>query len=153
MPMSERVPRKSIPEPNTGCWLWLGTLAAGGYGTVSVPGREKGAKTQAHRASYEAFVGPIPAGLEIDHMCKVRSCVNPRHLRAVTHRENLMASDTITRRAAMATHCPAGHPYFGDNLIQRKGHGRECRICMLATARRASRKYSLRKRAARRDPC
>lgn len=70
----------------TGCWLWTGTLSMKGYGRFNVTDRNNAA---AHRFAYESFVGPIPDGLEIDHLCSVRRCVNPAHLEPVTHAENL----------------------------------------------------------------
>src|SRR3990172_4211550 len=73
-----------IPEPNTGCWLWAGNLDTPGYGQISSLGR----KVLAHRLSYIFLRGPIPRGLQIDHLCRVRSCVNPDHMELVTSREN-----------------------------------------------------------------
>lgn len=76
----------------------------------------------AHRFAYELANGPIPDGLEIDHLCRNRKCVNPAHLQAVSHRENML-------RAAK-THCLNGHPLTGPNVYLRPdGRGRECREC------------------------
>ena len=84
----------------------------------------------AHRVAYELQVGPIPVGLQLDHLCRVRSCVNPAHLEPVTSAEN-------TRRGlrAMKTHCPQGHPYAGENLLIRPTGQRRCRTCHLAGKR------------------
>ena len=72
----------------TGCWLWAGAIqASNGYGRFGV-GRATDGVCFAHRWAYEFFLGPIPAGLEIDHLCRVRACVNPLHLQPVTHAEN-----------------------------------------------------------------
>lgn len=68
-----------------GCWLWIGTINGAGYGTFRLNGETIGA----HRAVYEHVVGPIPAGLHIDHLCRVRNCVNPEHLEPVTPSENI----------------------------------------------------------------
>ena len=86
----------------------------------------------AHRAAYELFVGPIPSGYEIDHLCRVRDCVNPDHLEAVTRRENLLRGDTFAATHAAKTECPRGHPY---DTITAQG-ARRCSICHAATQRR-----------------
>ena len=77
---------KVSPEPTSGCWLWTGGLEEKGYAVLCKP-NWKGHRA-AHRFSYETFVGPIPDGLQIDHKCRVRSCVNPDHLEPVTSAEN-----------------------------------------------------------------
>ncbi len=75
---------------HTGCWVWNGRLNDDGYGVLDLSWRRGGPKSRsAHRLAYELFVGPIPDGLEIDHLCAVRRCVNPAHLEAVTHAENV----------------------------------------------------------------
>lgn len=86
-PLRQRMtPREQIEQLTTtnerGCWVFRGTVEK--YGTVRVKNRNR----QAHRISYELFVGPIPAGYQIDHMCRTRGCVNPGHLQAVTHKQN-----------------------------------------------------------------
>ncbi len=130
----ERFHAKWMPEPNTGCWLWLGALTAGGYGCFYV---DKHYRSTAHRVSYELFVGPIPAGLQIDHLCRVRGCVNPDHLEPVTCRENLMRGPTTLNALNVAkTHCPKGHPLSGGNLkTNRHGH-RDCGECRRVLRRR-----------------
>lgn len=100
------------------CWLWTASTN-NGYGQFNSSNG-----TLAHRYAYELANGPIPAGLHIDHLCRVRTCVNPIHLEAVTPAEN-------NRRVALnRTHCRHGHPYSGDNLFLRKDGRRECRTCM-----------------------
>lgn len=109
-----------IPEPNSGCWLWLGRLDHNGYGQFSHGQR----RSQAHRWSYERLVGPIPDGLQIDHLCRVRSCVNPVHLEPVTQRENIIRGIGTSAVNARKTTCPKGHSFTA-----KWGHSRRCREC------------------------
>lgn len=113
---------KRINKTNT-CWLWMGSHTVAGYGIVM----RKGRIIYAHRVSYEMVNGPIPKGLEIDHMCNTPVCVNPAHLRAVTHRENIMRSNPGGFNAAKK-HCPKGHEYSPENTYVYKGR-RNCRAC------------------------
>lgn len=82
------------------CWLWAGARTTGGYGLLKVAGRPE----YVHRLAYEHHVGPVPAGLQLDHLCRVRHCVNPAHLEAVTGAENTRRGEPARR-----THCPHGH--------------------------------------------
>lgn len=84
----ERFENMYTPEPNTGCWLWLGASTQNGYGTIRL-GRAVHGSDFAHRVAYELFIGPIPKNMQIDHKCRVRCCVNPNHLESVTCRENV----------------------------------------------------------------
>jgi hypothetical protein len=130
--LGERLLRHSVPEPNSGCWLWLRGCSEDGYGRVRVGG----VQTTAHRASYRAFVGEIPAGLTIDHLCRVRCCINPRHLEAVTMEENWRRAENFAHTQALQTSCLRGHPLAGENLlVGRDGH-RRCRICRDVHVRR-----------------
>lgn len=106
-------------DPESDCWLWLGALDRKGYGhsSLMLPTRI------AHRVSYEAFVGTIPDGLQLDHLCRVRRCVNPAHLDPVTLRENLR------RGAESRTACRKGHPYAVFGVYQRPEGGRACVQC------------------------
>lgn len=122
----------------SGCWLWTASVSTAGYGQFWT-GRRIAA---AHRIAYEEFVGPIPEGLQLDHLCRNRGCVNPAHLEPVTCRENLMRGDTPAARQLRRTHCPSGHPYAGDNLYVYKGE-RRCREC----GRAACRAWQARRRA------
>ncbi len=84
--------RRRVEIDDAGCWLWVGKVNRGGYGVTSVAGKTR----SAHRVSYEWHVGPIPIGLDLDHLCRVRRCVNPDHLEPVTRRENINRG--LTRR-------------------------------------------------------
>lgn len=128
---------RTMPEPNSGCLFWMGTVNQFGYGRVTVAGR----RTVAHRAVYEMACGPVSPGLELDHLCRVRSCVNPAHLEPVTKRVNGLRGLAGVKSGAMQrakTHCPEGHPYSGANLFLRSSGHRECRICMRARNRSAA---------------
>lgn len=122
-----------------GCWVWQGTLQPNGYGMISLGGRGDGIG-YIHRVSYTLFVGPIPEGLVIDHLCRNRACCNPEHLEPVTQLEN-------THRGighGSETHCPQGHPYDEANTIHRRDGRRRCRACKNARERR---RYQRRKSA------
>jgi hypothetical protein len=115
----ERSMRMVSPEPNSGCWLWMGAVTNGGYGIINIGGR-KPPPTRAHRLTYELLVGPIPEGLELDHLCRVPCCVNPKHLEPVTHAENVRRGNA-GKNMSERTHCPKGHP-------RTKG-ARRCKEC------------------------
>lgn len=107
------------------CWLWNGPRNARGYGLTPA---KHGSKL-AHRLIYELLVGPVPPGMELDHLCRQRGCVNPNHLKVCTHFENATAPGSrIGRHNATKTHCPAGHEYLVDNSYIHKGK-RNCRKC------------------------
>lgn len=117
---------KYIPEPNSGCWLWLGaTRTARGYPLFYDGARKVGG----HRWSYESFVGPIPAGLTIDHLCRTPSCVNPDHLEPVTGYVNTLRGRGFPAANVAKEACPQGHPYSGGNLRLDARGGRVCRRC------------------------
>ena len=128
---------KVSPEPNSGCWLWTGASDPLGYGRINVKARLQ----LAHRVSYILFRGPIPDGLQLDHLCRIPCCVNPDHLEPVTPRENIMrgVGPANTRKRLLArTHCKRGHPFAGENLIHDSNapQFRVCRECRRIRHRR-----------------
>ena len=134
-PLQERFLHFVSPEPNTGCWLWTGEITRWGYAHLSYMGR----KLRGHRVAYELYKGPIPEGLELDHRCRQRSCVNPDHLEAVTRSENMRRSPLVMRQHR--THCRHGHQYDGRHT---EGY-RICRTCL----RMAYQKYDAQRRPKR----
>lgn len=118
-------------EKTDGCWNWTAALSVGGYGRFNVEtvfGRQR--LVQAHRFSYELLIGPIPKGLQIDHLCRNRKCVNPTHLEPVTIRENILRGEGFSATNAVATHCLRGHVLAGENMRRVNGDGsRRCRQC------------------------
>lgn len=121
-------------DPATDCWLWTGARTAGGYAEAKVAGKV----TYVHRFVYEAKVGPIPDGHHIDHLCRVRHCVNPAHLEAVEPVENWERGQSPTRLNREKTHCVHGHS-LADAYVEARGR-RQCRICKVERARAARRK-------------
>jgi len=123
------------PDP-TGCWLWGGSYFPNGYGQVWSPALQR--PTQAHRLVYEFFGEPIPEGLTIDHVCRVRACVNPHHLQVVTQKENIHAPGArcVAKANAAKQVCPEGHPYDAENTYTRNSK-RYCRTCKREAKRRA----------------
>lgn len=116
-----------IPEPTTGCHLWLSGTDRHGYGQFNRM-QPKKRLVPAHRYAWELANGPIPSGLVIDHKCRTPLCVNPVHLRAVTSRENTLCGDGPAARQARQTHCLRGHP-FNEANTQFYGRKRRCRAC------------------------
>ena len=111
------------------CWIWQGATA-GGYSHIY----HRGKATRGHRAIWEELVGPIPEGEVIDHLCRVKLCLNPDHLEPVSQSVNIRRGTGVAAANARKTRCPYGHPYSGENLIVSK-HGRACRECKNRRAR------------------
>jgi len=101
----ERFEAKYVPEPMSGCWLWIASLRETGYGRFYF----KGHFDQAHRVAYEIFKKKIPSGLTLDHLCRTRSCVNPAHLEPVTLHENNRRGFSPAALNARKTQCVRGH--------------------------------------------
>lgn len=128
MNIPDRLIRLIEFEPMSGCWLWSGSVSRDGYGKVTW---ENTQGRLAHRVIYALAGNELIAGLELDHKCRTRCCVNPDHLRQITHAENVRL--TSGNGNQFKTHCPKGHPYEGDNLVvypkPTGTMGRLCRTC------------------------
>lgn len=109
------------------CWLWTGSVARSGYAGISLGGRQ-GPKQPVHRVVYELLKGPIPDGLHLDHLCRVRHCCNPDHLEPVTPAENLRRGEHPHFVASREGRCIRGHAMTPDNA-GRKGQKHYCRQC------------------------
>ena len=126
----KRLMAKVRKDSGTGCWIFTGWLDPGGYGRCSF-----GGKTQrAHRVSYQLFIGDIPAGLELDHLCRVRECVNPYHLEAVTPSQNRLRG---LRGFELSGRCRSGlHDISQPGAVSECPNGeRQCRECHLEHGR------------------
>ncbi len=114
------------------CWEWTAYKTQGGYGQIR---GEDQKMIYAHRAVYELLVGEIPEGLQIDHLCRNRSCVNPDHLEPVTAKENIRrgigigVGVGISNSRRKKTHCKNDHLLKSPNLLKRSGGERMCRVC------------------------
>lgn len=126
----------------SGCWEWTGSCTANGYGQISSGPRHDRKRLLTHRVSWWIHRGPIPGGLELDHLCRNRRCANPDHLEPVTHRENALrgiAGAVNAARHRAVTHCPRGHEYDETNTYTRPNGSRQCRACARVRRRGATR--------------
>lgn len=126
-----------ITVDGNGCWIWQRSILKAGYGCIRVDGKTR----TTHSVAYEMHRGPVPVGLELDHLCRVRACCNPDHLEPVTHKVNVQRGESRDVKAAI-THCPHGHEYTPLNTYVHDGR-RFCRTCQRARGR----DYKARRRA------
>lgn len=130
--IQKRIEAYSIPEPNTGCWLWTRSDdGRKGYGKLFLDGKMRGA----HRVSYEAFISKVPSGHDVMHRCDVPSCVNPAHLSTGTHADNLRdCRDKRRLGNQKKNQCKNGHQLMGTNLYTDPRGYRECVTCRKAAS-------------------
>lgn len=133
--LPERLRTRIAVDPATGCWEWHGRRDADGYGRFGSRG--------AHRVIFELACGPVPAGLQLDHVCRHRPCVNPDHLEPVTARENTRRGESFAGVNSRKVRCDHGHAYSEENTYRWRGR-RDCRACI----RRRVAEYAARKRGA-----
>ncbi|MFC6017772.1 HNH endonuclease signature motif containing protein [Plantactinospora solaniradicis] len=140
--LKQRFRNKVRVDLVTGCWMWTASVDNHGYGQINVAG----APVKAHRVSWMLFVGPIPDGLTLDHLCRVVRCVSPDHLDPVTRSENTSRQiAAIGHPNALKTECTNGHGFSETNTrYASRGRGRVCRICRAE----ANKRYRQGRRAA-----
>jgi hypothetical protein len=144
--LPDRIRKKIQFGPPEECWPWIGAKRVSGYGKLRMGGKE----FYAHRVIYELLIGPIPKGLQIDHLCRNRACVSPYHLEIVTPKMNIQRGIPFRQRT---THCPQGHPYTPENTYlyhkdgRPRGAYRQCRACALERAQKWAENNRERRRA------
>ena len=144
----ERLTDKNGPippdKPHLGpCWIWRGAVNNKGYGVMTIRRDRKPMLRPAHCVWYETEIGPVPAGLELDHLCRNPICCRPSHLEAITHRENMRRSKTPFGDNANKTICINGHPFTPENTMTDPNGGRKCRKCDYLRQERKRRSKSI----------
>lgn len=127
-PLADRIALHT-ERASSGCLVWTAAIDHAGYGRIQIGGRLR----YAHRVWFEALNGPVPVGLELDHLCRNRCCCEPSHLEAVTPRENVRRGFSVGAIALRRDECLHGHPY-ADHGVVRQGR-RRCRLCAITYAR------------------
>lgn len=127
LPMATRLWSGAVEDAN-GCWVWSRSTDWQGYGHIG----GDGGRHSVHRVAYELMVGPIPGDRELDHLCRVRACINPAHLEPVTHAENCLRGESPFSKKARATHCKHGHEFTPENTYHppKRPHRRYCLSCV-----------------------
>lgn len=138
-PLSQRLMSKVTKTDS--CWLFNGNLNDRGYGRIR---RNRGRLEFVQRVAYEIFIGSIPPDMEIDHLCRVRNCVNPSHLEAVSHKENIHRGNGLCAINRRKTQCYKGHKFDAENTYLPPKGGRVCKAC----TREKDAKYRIRQRLA-----
>lgn len=124
----ERFRAKFQVDEATGCWVWTASRFPAGYGQFRWSTAKNG---YAHIWAYERYIGPVPKGMELDHLCRRRECCNPLHVEPVTHRENIMrAPNAEAAINARKEHCKMGHAFtLANTYLSSQGKRRHCRTC------------------------
>lgn len=126
--LPNRILDKIVRIPESGCWIWIGSLTGYGYGETWW----NNTKHFVHVLMHKLFVGEVPKGFEVDHLCKVRCCCNPEHLEAVTHAENVKRSSSwhhVVNYHKAQTHCQRGHAWTEENTYVEPNGKRRCLEC------------------------
>src|SRR5690242_14759734 len=113
MELSERIRRHT--DRTLSCWLWTGALDTNGYGQLGITGKSR---KPAHKVIYELNLGEVPIGMELDHLCRVRKCVNPGHLEPVSQYENNRRGFSPPSVNGKKTHCAKGHEFSEENTYK-----------------------------------
>ena len=132
-----------------GCWIWTGKVDNTGYGSFGMRDNGKSRTRSAHKIVYEVFVGKVPDGMQLDHLCRTPLCVNPEHLEVVTPRENTMRSNGLAAVNARKTHCKWGHEFTADNTYvpAKRPNRRYCKICRSEAVKKYKNKSQAYKKA------